>query len=249
MEKMKVLVMVLSAVIGIILYRDHNPFNNKVKDLDLLQEKSPETNTDESVLTKIKNGLHSIKVSKLDSSIVEQQLDQFTKWEEGAEMTQMNQIPVEKLPHFLDHLLEVYQDSGLTEEDRKKWDGILFAKDWTSRFVEWKFNVDTVAESGVQGARYGIIAFAKSPDGKFVDCMLAIYKLDFKLAPKMYLKDNSILWGLYTWSTVEKISIDRSIHRGEITRFQNFFRHKALMEFKSTGIMDRISYTEEKRLL
>ena len=100
MEKMKVLVMVLSAVIGIILYRDHNPFNNKglviyhlllhpvlnlfwsfllyalnntvlwkpfsflisVKDLDLLQQKSPETNTDESVLTKIKNGLHSIKV-------------------------------------------------------------------------------------------------------------------------------------------------------------------------------------------
>ena len=77
--------------------------------------------------------------------------------------------------------------------------------------------------------------------------MLAIYKLDFKLAPKMYLKDNSILWGLYSWSTVEKISIDRSIHKGEITRFQNFFRHKALLEFKSAGVIDRISYTESNR--
>ena len=55
----------------------------------------------------------SSKVSKLDSSIVEQQLDQFTKWEEGAEMTQMNQIPVEDLPDFLDHLLDVHLDSGI----------------------------------------------------------------------------------------------------------------------------------------
>jgi hypothetical protein len=133
--------------------------------------------------------------------------------------------------------------TGITETDRNKWNGIHFAEKWTSKIVEWKFNADTADESGVQGARYGIIAFAKSPDGKYVDCNLAIYKLDFRVAPKLLLKENSILWGLYVWSTVEKHEIDRSISKDEIAKFQNFFRYKALNEFKKEGIIDRISYS------
>lgn len=132
---------------------------------------------------------------------------------------------------------------GITMEDRRKWGGAYFAEEWTSKIIEWKFNTEKAGSTGVQGARYGIVAFAKSSDGKYVDCMLTIYKLDFKLAPTLLLNNHGILWGLYKWSTIEKVEIDRSISKDEITRFQNFFRYKALKEFKKEGIIDRIPNT------
>lgn len=125
-------------------------------------------------------------------------------------------------------------------EDRRKWEGAYFAKEWTSKIIEWKFNTEKAGSTGVQGARYGIVAFAKSSDEKYVDCMLLLYKLDFKLAPTLLLNNHAILWGLYKWSTIEKVEIDKSISKDEITRFQNFFRYKALKEFKKEGIIDRI---------
>ncbi|XP_056017934.1 uncharacterized protein LOC125664676 [Ostrea edulis] len=197
----------------------------------------------DEIRSKMQAVLYNVKVSEVDATKVEQQLNHFTKWEEGSEVTRMERIPVEKFPDFLDHLQHMYGESGVTDADRRKWNGIHFAEKWTSKIIEWKFNADTAEASGVQGARYGIIAFAKSSDGKYVDCMLAIYKLDFRLAPKLILKENSVLWGLYVWSTMEKEEIDRSISREEIAKFQNFFRYKALNEFKREGIIDKISYT------
>ncbi|XP_062604602.1 uncharacterized protein LOC134266367 [Saccostrea cucullata] len=199
---------------------------------------------EDSVASKIKNGLYNVKVNHLDASIVEQQLNQFTKWEEGSEVTRARRIPMAKLQDFLDHLLKTYGDSGITAADRNKWNGVHFAEEWTSKIIEWKFNADTADSTGVQGARFGIVGFAKSADGEYVDCMLAIYKLDFRLAPQIVMKDNSILWGLYVWSTYQKFEIDRSISREEIAKFQNFFRYKALNEFKKEGVIDRISYTD-----
>lgn len=142
---------------------------------------------------------------------------------------------------FLFLLIEsIYFHKGITLEDRRKWEGAYLAEEWTSKFIEWKFNTEKAGSTGVQGARYGIVAFVNSSDGKYVDCMLTIYKLDFKLAPTLLLNDHAILWGLYKWSTIEKVEIDRSISKDEITRFQNFFRYKALKEFKKEGIIDRI---------
>lgn len=140
----------------------------------------------------------------------------------------------------------MYFYEGITEEDRRKWDGIKYSDDkWASKIVEWKFNNDKTNPTGVHGARYGIVVFAKSSDLKYVHCMLTIYKLDFKLAPMLHSNTHSILWGLYKWSTTEKIEIDRSITKDEIERFQNFFRYKALNEFKKEGIIDKIAYTNK----
>ena len=44
--------------------------------------------------------------------------------------------------------------------------------------MEFKYNA-----SSDSSARYRIIAFGKSKDGKFVDCIYCFYKLDFKVAP------------------------------------------------------------------
>lgn len=197
-------------------------------------------NDKETVLKKIKDGLYNVQVNQMDASLIEQQLDKFNVWEEEAEYVHMKKVKVEQFPDLLDHLAENY---GVTMEDRRKWEGAYFAEEWTSKIIEWKFNTEKAGSKGVQGARYGIVAFAKSADGKYVDCMLLIYKLDFKLAPTLLLNNHAILWGLYKWSTIEKVEIDRSISNEEIARFQNFFRYKALKEFKKEGIIDRIPNT------
>ena len=67
--------------------------------------------------------------------------------------------------------------------------------------MEFKYNA-----SSDSNARYRIIAFGKSKDGKFVDCIYCFYKLDFKVAPVRIItkKQHSVLWGLVKWQTVEE---------------------------------------------
>ena len=127
-------------------------------------------------------------------------------------------------------------------------DSIHYAEEWMSKIVEWNFNADNSKEAGKQGARYGIMALAKSADGRTVDCMIAIYKLDFEVAAKRYLKENSFLWGFFNYMTVETEKVDKFLKKNEIEKFQNFFRLKALNAFKSEGIIDKISYTDHKAL-
>lgn len=123
-------------------------------------------------------------------------------------------------------------------QDRKKWNGIFFGKEWVSKILEWKFTGHT---DGIQGARYAIVALVKSSDGKFVDCMLATYKLDFELTPNEVLSVNSIFSKIFKWSSND----DKGIVMAEIARFKNFFRYKALMEFQKQGIIEKISFTNE----
>lgn len=141
------------------------------------------------------------------------------------------------------NILPIYLYEGISEEDRLKWESAKFSED-TSAFkvVDLIFNNEKPNPTGVHRARYGIIAFARSPDLKYVHCILTIYKLDFKLAPTLLSKTHSILWGLYKWSSLDKTEVDRSLTKDEIGRFQNFFRYKALNEFKKEGIIDSISY-------
>lgn len=76
---------------------------------------------------------------------------------------------------FLFLLIEsIYFHKGIALEDRRKWEGAYLAEEWTSKFIEWKFNTEKAGSTGVKGARYGIVAFVKSSDGKYVDCMLTI---------------------------------------------------------------------------
>lgn len=71
--------------------------------------------------------------------------------------------------------------------------------------------------------------------------MLATYKLDFVLTPNEMLSVNSIFSKIYKWSNND----DKGIVMAEIERFKNFFRYKALMEFKKQGIIEKISFANE----
>ena len=143
-------------------------------------------------------------------------------------------IAIEDIKSFLDYLQGTYE--GIDEKTRKKMEGILLSVEWAHKVVEFKYN----CKSSGYGARYGMIAFGKSRDGKFVDCMYCIYKLDFKVAPRIITTQPS-LWGLLTGQTVEEQEKKRSLDFKSLKRIQNFFRFKALEGFYKEGLIDKIN--------
>ena len=145
-------------------------------------------------------------------------------------------IAIESIQGFLDHLQDAYE--GIDEEMRKKMNGIEWAKEWAYKVMEFKYNA-----SSDSSARYGMIAFGKSKDGKFVDCMYCLYKLDFKVAPERIItkKEHSVLWGLVKWETVEERVQERVLGVKSLKRIKNFFRFKALEGFYKEGLIDQIN--------
>lgn len=198
------------------------------------------TVTDDSnrALVKVKQGLHTVKVSQYDATQVQREMEGelFDKWHEGCEVMESKGIPIENIHGFLDHLKEAYE--GIDEGMRKKMNGIQWASEWSYKVVEFKYNA-----AHDSGARYGMIAFGKSKDGKFVDCMYCLYKLDFKVAPERIVtkKEHSVLWGLFKWETVEEKVQERVLGVKSLKRIKNFFRFKALEGFYHEGLIDQIN--------
>ena len=144
--------------------------------------------------------------------------------------------PIEKIHNFLDHLEDAYE--GVDKETRKKMNGILWASEWSYKIVEFKYNA-----ANDSGARYGMIAFGKSKDGKFVDCMYCVYKLDFNVAPEKIItkKEHSALWDLFKWEALEEKVQERMLGVKSLKRIKNFFRFKALEGFYQEGLIDQIN--------
>ena len=145
-------------------------------------------------------------------------------------------IAIEDIKEFLDHLQDAYE--GIDENMRKKMNGIKWATEWAYKVMEFKYN-----RSSDSGARYGMIAFGKSKDGKFVDCMYCLYKLDFDIAPEIFITttEHSILWGLIKWQTVEEEERQRVLGVKSMIPIKNFFRFKALEGFYKEGLIDQIN--------
>jgi len=145
-------------------------------------------------------------------------------------------IPVDNIEGFLNHLEDTYE--GIDEEMRKKMRGIQWASEWSTKIVEFKYKVGDES-----GARYAMIAFGKSKDGKFVDCMYCLYKLTFKVAPEKIIKtkENSYFWGLYKWDTEEEEVRERMLGVKSLKRIKNFLRFKALQGFYHEGLIDQIN--------
>ena len=145
-------------------------------------------------------------------------------------------IAIESIQSFLDHLQDAYE--GIDEEMRKKMNGIKWASEWALKVMEFKYD-----SSSDSGARYGMIAFGKSKDEKFVDCMYCLYKLDFKVAPERIIttKHYSSIFGLVNWQNVEEQERERVLGAKPLKRIQNFFRFKALEGFYKEGLIDEIN--------
>lgn len=91
-----------------------------------------------------------------------------------------------------------------------------------------------------------MIAFGKSKDGKEIDCMYILYKMDFRLAPKEIVttKKHSLLFGLINWNTISKETEESCLDFKMVEDLQNFFRLKALKGFYNEGLIDKINYDD-----
>lgn len=189
-------------------------------------------------LLKVKQGLHSVKVSQHDANEVQREIEGklIDKWHENCEVMESNGIPIDNIRGFLYHLKDAYE--GIDEEMREKMNGIQWAKEWSHKIMEFKYNA-----ANDSGARYGMIAFGKSEDGQFVDCMYCLYKLDFKLASEKTIttKEHSVLWGLLKWQTVKEVVKEAMIDVELLKRIKNFFRFKALRGFYDEGLIDQMN--------
>lgn len=116
--------------------------------------------------------------------------------------------------------------TGIDDKIREKMNTI---KTENQDIVEWNFNTDN--DSGV---RYGMVAFGRSPDQKYVDCMYALYKIDFTIAPKEIdsLKKHPTSKALLSYT---KTAVKKKNHT-------NFFRLKALEGFFREGLINEINY-------
>lgn len=191
----------------------------------------------------VKKGLHSVRVSKIHADEVQRQLEEelFEMWNENLESMQCTRVPTEKIPAFLKHMKETYE--GIGEKERRKMEGILFSKGaWEHRLIEWKINSGTANS----GARYGMIAFGRSADGKEVDCMYILYKMDFKIKPRKIVnqKEHALLFGLINWTTDCKEDEEDAFRFNSVKMIQNFFRLKALQGFYKEGMIDKINYVK-----
>ena len=122
---------------------------------------------------------------------------------------------------------------------REKLNDIKWTGSWSYQIYEFKYN-----KGDTSGARYGMVAFSKSTDRKFIDFMYVLYKMDFKLAPQEIVTTNShsMLWGIVTWQTTKREYVERTLGVKPIKQIQNFFRVKALQHFYNEGLIDRINY-------
>ena len=80
------------------------------------------------------------------------------------QVMETKEIPVKNIHGFLDHLKDAYE--GIDEEMRKKMNGIQWGSEWSHKIIEFKNQAENES-----GAKYAMVVFVKSKDGKFVDCM------------------------------------------------------------------------------
>lgn len=194
-----------------------------------------------SALQKIKDGLHSVKVSKHDATAVQRQLEGelFGKWKDSFTNMEAKGIRIRELPKFLDHMVGTYE--GIDAKMRQKMNGILLTTEWSHKLFE--FNIKDTETSG---AHYGIVAFGKSADGQKVDCIYTLYKMEFEIAPEeQYItQDHSYLWGLINWQTTDLKIVERRLGMKTLNKLRNFLHYKAMNAFYKEGYIDSINYVD-----
>lgn len=118
--------------------------------------------------------------------------------------------------------------------------GVLFGNDaWVHKIFDWN-----VEDKGFKSkARYCMIAFGKSSDGKYVDCAYVLYKLDLELPKEIVHKErHSTLFGLIKWTSTSVRDNKSLLEMKRNKEYKNYFRLKALQGFYNEGLMDKINY-------
>lgn len=212
----------------------------KMKSHESKDEKKTEEKREQTASDAVREGLQQVKISKEDAKNLERKLqtEVLESWHEAIESTKATKIPTKNIPAYLDHLQDAYE--GIDEKQRKKMNGVLFGGDtWDHKIFDWKLE-----DKGYKAnARYCMIAFGKSSDGNYVDCVYVLYKMELEIPKEIVVKErHSHLFGLLQWTTTSVRENKSMLEMKRNKEYKNFFRLKALQGFYNEGLMDRINY-------
>lgn len=190
----------------------------------------------------VKSCLENVKVSKYDARKLERKLagELLSKWEESIQVMKSTKIPAANIEPFLDYMHKAYE--GIDKAMREKMNGICYSHGtWENKLVETKYNA-----AANSGARYAMVAFGRSKDTKYIDCIYLLYKMDFKLASKETVPTDhkSMCHSLLAWTTTADHKAHKQLDTETSNQLQNFFRLKALNGFYNEGIIDSINYVK-----
>lgn len=106
--------------------------------------------------------------------------------------------------------------------------------------VEWNFK-----KSDDSGIRYGLVAFGRSEDQQYVDCMYVLYKMDFVLTPHEIVTEKfSWFLGIKSLISLKVEFIEKHLDAKLIQDIQNFFRVKALEKMYKEGYIESINFVD-----
>lgn len=153
-----------------------------------------------------RSNLNRIKINVNDALEMEKELNNLLYFNPKSVMQHIPDIPIQNVAKVLENY-----DGTLTKTDRKKIvDGINVSGENIDKVIDMKFDANEVKNSKI---RYGLVAHCKSKDDKFVDLLIAVYEVEFKVKNKVFSAK-------------------------ETDRLENFFRYKALKDFKTEGLID-----------
>ena len=131
-----------------------------------------------------------------------------------------------------------YCVAGVTADMRSKMESIRYVKSWYEKSVDFKCDDNRECH-----AVYAIMAFGRSSDKTSIDFIHAHYKLDFKIAPKIIerRKQNSILWGLYNWESIEYRKEEYALGMRSKSLLDNYVRYQVLKGFYNEGFISSVN--------
>ena len=121
-------------------------------------------------------------------------------------------------------------------------ESIRRVKNWEEKSFEFKCDDNRECH-----AVYAIMAFGRSNDKQSIDYIHALYRLDFKVAPKIIerRKENSILWGLYNWESIEYRKEEYTLGMKAVSQLRSYVRYKVMEGFYNEGFIDTLNKVNE----
>lgn len=106
----------------------------------------------------------------------------------------------------------------------------LTEKSWEQNVVEW-----IGQNTEYSGFQYGIVAFGRSPDGKYVDCISVVFQMDHITHYKESISNN-----FPPASDTE--ALEHIFGEMSEMKVRNFLRFKAIEGCYNEGLIDKIGF-------
>lgn len=207
---------------------------------EILTDQSGWCSGENSAQGNVESALSRVKVCKQEAVAVQDRLrnEYFSEWDETCEVMEARKLSIYRLDELVSKLEKQYR--GVNFDIKSKIQGIRWASSWSHKVFEFTFG-DNIDSGEVY---FGIICLVKSPDGKKVDAVSSLYRLNFTPAQEKVVTEET-----FQFLGFIPVESNTSVHYrrknlGYFSKQQisNFCRMKAMEAFKSKGFIHHVPY-------